>query len=82
MTRFSTAQMLVADLESSVADPVRRAQIVLESRAKLPYPISREHNPDPSSSTLAGIIMDLTRNRFILTKGAPHTSEWVDLPGV
>jgi len=82
MTRFSTAQMLVADLESSVADPVRRAQIVLESRANLPYPISREHNPDPSSSTLAGIIMDLTRNRFILTKGAPHTSEWVDLPGV
>jgi isopenicillin-N N-acyltransferase-like protein len=82
MTRFATAEKLVADLEPTVADPVRRAQTVLESRAELPYPISREHNPDPSSSTLAGIIMDLTRNSFILTKGAPHRNEWVDLPGV
>jgi len=82
MTRFATAQKLVAELEPTVADPVRRAQIVLESRDKLPYPISREHNPDPSSSTLAGIIMDLTRNRFILTNGAPHRSEWVDRPGI
>ena len=82
MTRLATAQELAAELQPTVADPVRRAQVVLESRAKLPYPISREHNPDPSSSTLAGIIMDLTRNRFILTKGAPHRGEWVDLPGV
>ena len=82
MNRLATALKLVADLEPTVADPVRRAQIVLESRHKLPYPISREHNPDPSSSTLAGIIMDLTRNRFILTNGAPHRSEWVDRPGV
>ena len=81
MTRFATAEKLVADLEPTVADPVRRAQIILESRDKLPYPISREHNPDPSSSTLAGIIMDLTRNRFIPTNGAPHRSEWVDRPG-
>lgn len=82
MTRFATAQKLIADLEPTVADPVRRAQIVLESRDGLPYPISREHNPDPSSSTLAGIIMDLTRNRLILTNGAPHRSTWVDRPGV
>jgi isopenicillin-N N-acyltransferase-like protein len=82
MTRFATAEKLMADLEPTVADPVRRAQIILESRDKLPYPISREHNPDPSSSTLAGIIMDLTRNRFILTNGAPHRSEWIDRPGV
>lgn len=82
MTRFATAQKLLADLEPTVADPVRRAQIVLSSRDELPYPISRERNPDPSTSTLAGIIMDLTRNRLILTNGAPHRSEWVDLPGV
>jgi hypothetical protein len=55
---------------------------VLESRHNLPYPISRQNNPDPSSSTLAGIIMDLTRNRLLLTNGAPHDSEWVQLPGV
>ena len=32
--------------------------------------------------SLAGIVMDLTRNRFILTNGAPHASDWVHLPGV
>ena len=82
MTRLATAQKLMAELRPSVADPVRRAKIILESRDGLPYPISRDHNPDPSSSTLAGIIMDLTRNRFILTHGAPHRNEWIDLPGV
>jgi hypothetical protein len=65
-----------------MTDPVRRAQAILESRADLPYPISRHRNPDPSSSTLAGIIMDLTRDRFILTGGAPHMHPWIDLPGV
>jgi isopenicillin-N N-acyltransferase-like protein len=82
MTRFATARKLAADLRPTVPDPVRRARIVLESRHNLPYPISRVHNPDPSSSTLAGIIMDLTHNRLILTRGAPHRNEWVDLPGV
>ena len=82
MKRMAMAQRLVSELKDREADPVRRAQIVLESRHNLPYPISREHNPDPSSSTLAGIIMDLTRNRLILTNGAPHNSDWVQLPGV
>jgi isopenicillin-N N-acyltransferase-like protein len=82
MKRLAMAQRLVSALQQSEPDPVRRAQIVLESRHNLPYPISRQHNPDPSSSTLAGIIMDLTRNRLILTKGAPHTSQWVELAGV
>jgi isopenicillin-N N-acyltransferase-like protein len=82
MKRMAMAQLLASELKNREADPVRRAQIVLESRHNLPYPISREHNPDPSSSTLAGIIMDLTRNRFILTNGAPHNSDWVYLPGV
>lgn len=82
MKRFNRAQNLLVELGGTESDPVTRAQRVLESRADLPYPISRHHNPDPSSSTLAGIIMDLTHNRFILTKGAPHRSVWVDTPGV
>lgn len=82
MKRFDRARDLLGRLRTREPDPVTRAQRVLESRADLPYPISRHHNPDPSTSTLAGIIMDLTGNRFILTKGAPHRSEWVDLPGV
>ncbi len=82
MKRFEEARELVVALETVEPDPVIRAQRVLESRANLPYPISRHHNPDPSSSTLAGIIMDLTNNRFIVANGAPHQSEWVELPGI
>jgi len=81
MTRQATAERLAADL-ATVRDPVSRAERILESRAELPYPISRYHNPDPNSSTLAGIVMDLTRNRFILARGAPHRSVWVDGSGV
>ena len=69
-------------LEEEYADPVERMQRVLVNRENLPFPISRLRNPGPTSSTLAGIIMDLTRNRFILTNGAPHMSPWISLPGV
>jgi isopenicillin-N N-acyltransferase-like protein len=82
MKRQARAEQLAAELGETVADPVRRAQRVLESRANLPYPISRHGNPDPSSSTLAGIVMDLTGNRFVVAAGPPHLEPWVELPGV
>jgi isopenicillin-N N-acyltransferase-like protein len=82
MKRYAKASELVVALKATEPDPVVRAQRVLESRANLPYPISRHRNPDPSSSTLAGIIMDLTNNRFIVANGAPHMSTWVELAGV
>jgi isopenicillin-N N-acyltransferase-like protein len=81
MKRYARA----CDLAGALAeepDPVRRMQRVLESREDLPYPISRDRNPDPSSSSLAGIVMDLTDNRFILTAGPPHRHRWIDHPGV
>jgi isopenicillin-N N-acyltransferase-like protein len=81
MNRYEMAVRL-ADALAQQRDPVRRLQRLLESREGLPYPISRQGNPDPSSSTLAGIVMDLTRNRFILTGGPPHASVWIDRPGV
>jgi isopenicillin-N N-acyltransferase-like protein len=81
MKRYRRACGL-ADALAAQRDPVRRMQRVLESREDLPYPISRKGNPDPSSSSLAGIVMDLTRNRFILTNGPPHTNVWIDRPGV
>jgi isopenicillin-N N-acyltransferase-like protein len=81
MTRQENAERHAAEL-SEIRDPVQRAERILESRDGLPYPISRHHNPDPDSSTLAGIVMDLSRNRFILARGAPHRSTWVDRPGV
>jgi len=80
--RYARAVQLASELATTEADPVRRAQTILECRDDLPYPISRFDNPTPSSSTLAGIVMDLTRNRFVLTRGAPHMSQWVKTPGV
>ena len=80
--RYNRAVMRATELAATEADPARRAQAILECRDDLPYPISRYGNPDPSSSTLAGIVMDLTRNRFVLTRGAPHMNQWVDTPGV
>jgi isopenicillin-N N-acyltransferase-like protein len=82
MKRLAMAEKLATELEESETDPVKRMQRILASRENLPYPISRQRNPDPSSSTLAGVVMDLTRNRLILTKGAPHVSDWIRRPGV
>ncbi len=82
MNRHATAEKLARHLEETEADPGKRMQQVLVSREGLPYPISRDRNPDPSSSTLAGIVMDLTRNRLTLTNGPPHKSPWIERPGV
>jgi isopenicillin-N N-acyltransferase-like protein len=81
MKRYARARDL-AEALAGEPNPVRRMQRVLESREDLPYPISRDQNPDPSSSSLAGIVMDLTDNRFILTAGPPHRHRWIDHPGV
>ena len=82
MTRYTSAQLLSSVAELKETDPVTRMEQVLVSREGLPYPISRDPDPDPSISTLAGIIMDLTRNRFILTNGSPHENAWIERPGV
>jgi isopenicillin-N N-acyltransferase-like protein len=82
MNRYRRAETIAEALEASEPDPVRRMEQVLVCREDLPYPISRDRNPDPSSSTLAGIIMDLTRDRLLLTAGPPHKSPWIERPGV
>ena len=82
MTRYASAKLLSSIAVLEEADPVTRMEQVLVSREGLPYPISRDPDPDPSISTLAGIVMDLTRNRFILTNGSPHENAWIERPGV
>jgi isopenicillin-N N-acyltransferase-like protein len=82
MTRYASAKLLSSVAELNETDPVTRMEQVLVSREGLPYPISRDPDPDPSISTLSGIIMDLTRNRFILTNGSPHENAWIERPGV
>jgi hypothetical protein len=82
MMRYATATELAAELRPSVSDPAQRAQLILQSRDNQPFCISRQSIPGVASATLAGIVMDLTRNRFILARGAPHRDAWRDLPGV
>ena len=82
MTRYASAKLLSSIAELEESDPVTRMEQVLVSREGLPYPISRDPDPDPSISTLAGIVMDLTGNRFILTNGSPHENAWIERPGV
>jgi isopenicillin-N N-acyltransferase-like protein len=82
MNRYRRARRIAAQLEHSEPDPVKRMKRVLVSRTDLPYPISRKGNPDPTSTTVAGIIMDLTGNRMVLTAGPPHENPWVIRPGV
>ncbi len=82
MSRYASAQLLSSVAELNETDPVTRMEQVLVSREGDPYPISRGPDPDPSISTLAGIIMDLTRNRLMLTNGPPHENAWIERPGV
>ncbi len=82
MTRYASAQILSRIAAQREADPVARLQGVLVSREGLPYPISRDSGSDASTATLAGIVMDLTRNRLILSAGPPHANPWVVRPGV
>jgi isopenicillin-N N-acyltransferase-like protein len=82
MARYATAQRLATELEPTLSDPVRRAQEILQSRDGQPFCISRQRIPGIASATLAGIVMDLTRNRFILARGAPHGNAWRGLPGI
>jgi isopenicillin-N N-acyltransferase-like protein len=82
MTRYSAAQVLSGIAEQQQTDPVAMMEEVLVSREGLPYPISRDQDADASLSSLAGVVMDLTRNRLILTDGPPHENPWIERPGV
>jgi isopenicillin-N N-acyltransferase-like protein len=82
MTRCASAQILDRIAELHEADPVARLEGVLVSREGMPYPISRDSGSDASTATLAGVVMDLTGNRLILTAGPPHANPWIERPGV
>jgi isopenicillin-N N-acyltransferase-like protein len=82
MMRYATATELAAELQPTVSDPVQRAQLILQSRDNQPFCISRQRIPGVASATLAGIVMDLTHNRLILTRGAPHGGQWRKFAGI
>jgi hypothetical protein len=82
MPRCASAQIFDCIAELHEADPVARMEGVLVSREGMPYPISRDSGSDASTATLAGVVMDLTGNRLILTAGPPHANPWIERPGV
>lgn len=67
--RDTMAIKLLKDLAQEVPDPVERIQRVLQASI-----ISRDR-------TLAGVVMDLSKNLLYLVKGAPHRGTWIQRPG-
>jgi isopenicillin-N N-acyltransferase-like protein len=80
--RNRVALELAQQLRRPLADPVRRMQRILVSRAGAPTSISKTATPESPSISLAGIVMDLSRNRLHLALGPPHQHPWHERPGV
>jgi isopenicillin-N N-acyltransferase-like protein len=81
VNRDKVAQKMSRLLAGKISDPVARMKKVLKSRQGAPYSISKSFISNASIATLAGIIMDLSRNRLHLTSGPPHVSAWMELKG-
>lgn len=79
--RDRAATTLAREL-ARVRDPVARMKQILASRVGAPLSISKTATAESSSETLAGIVMDLSRNQLHLAAGPPHRSRWVPRPGV
>jgi isopenicillin-N N-acyltransferase-like protein len=80
--RDTQATKLARQLARRVKDPAARMKRVLASTEGTPYAVSKVGAPDSPSTTLAGIVMDLTRNRLHVVAGPPHKGRWVVRPGV
>ncbi len=81
MNRARQAARLTRELSSDLADPAEAMKRMLKDRTGAPYSISRTPGAESKSATLAGIVMDLTGNRFHLCQGPTHEHQFVDLPG-
>jgi isopenicillin-N N-acyltransferase-like protein len=79
--RDRTATELARKLARSVRDPVERLRQILVLRAGAPLSVSKTRTAASTSETLAGIIMDLSRNRLHLAAGASHAAPFVLRPG-
>ena len=79
--RDHTATELARKLARSVRDPVERLRQILVLRAGAPLSVSKTRTAASTSETLAGIIMDLSRNRLHLAAGASHAAPFVLRPG-
>jgi isopenicillin-N N-acyltransferase-like protein len=82
ISRYQMAEEAVHTLRKQDPDPVSRMKQIL-ALGEGALPISRSLNKkNASNGTVAGIIMDLSRNDLFLTAGPPHETEWVTCLGV
>ncbi|MFH1132360.1 MAG: C45 family peptidase [Pseudomonadota bacterium] len=79
--RYEKATQLAQKWQHKIEDPTMRLEKILRDRQGAPYSVSKTAAQDSPSETLAGIIMDLSRNRLLLAKGAPHRAAFVSCPG-
>jgi isopenicillin-N N-acyltransferase-like protein len=79
--RDTVATSLARRLGPKIPDPVKRMKRILSSTEGSPYGVSKIGAPDSPTTTLAGIVMDLSRNRLHLVAGLPHRGRWVTRRG-
>lgn len=79
--RQLSARELALRLRREERDPAARLRRVLALRAGAPLSVSKTRAPDSPSETLAGIVMDLTRNQLWLAPGPTHAHRFVLRPG-
>jgi isopenicillin-N N-acyltransferase like protein len=82
MARDRDAEAIALELAATISDPARRMTRVLASRRDSRYPISKPKTAGSRGKTLAGIVMDLTRNRLLVAAGPPTEGSFVARPGV
>jgi len=81
MNRFKMASKMATALQREQSDPSARMIAVLKNRAGAPYSVSKTATKKSRSQTLAGVVMDLSRNRLHLCAGQPHAGEFIRRPG-
>jgi len=82
MNRFDVASALTKELQDKIEDPVLRMKKILTNRQGAPYSVAKSSAKDSRSQTLAGVVMDLSRNRLYLAAGEPHVAPFIQRPGV
>jgi len=79
--RYETGYALLDSIDHQESDPVETMKQVLELREGAPYSVSRSPAPRSQSTTIAGIVMDLSRNVLYIAPGSPHEHPWTSYPG-
>lgn len=79
--RDRTAGELARSLREQERDPAARLRRVLALRKGAPLSVSKTRAPGSESETLAGIVMDLSRNQLWLAPGPTHAHRFVLRPG-